>query len=122
RWRGGCYACDTLDIMGCRKVVNRLSPLFTSHELLNFTKHTQLNDPSILEMFFMKPLRDSRSRKFMNISCERTFGKRFCSRAKSLPVPPAKSHFRQVHSARSATTGSTLAARIAGRKLASIAA
>src|ERR1035437_8449759 len=28
RWRGGRYTCDTLDIMGCRNVVNRLSPLF----------------------------------------------------------------------------------------------
>jgi hypothetical protein len=35
RWRGGCYACDTLDIMGCRKVVNRLSPLFTNSLFIN---------------------------------------------------------------------------------------
>ncbi len=27
RWRGGRYACDTPDIMGCRSVLNRLSPL-----------------------------------------------------------------------------------------------
>ena len=35
RWRGGRYACDTLDIMGCRKVVNRLSPLFTNSLSIN---------------------------------------------------------------------------------------
>jgi len=35
RWRGGCYACDTLDIMDCRKVVNRLSPLFTNSLSIN---------------------------------------------------------------------------------------
>jgi hypothetical protein len=30
RWRGGRYACDTPDIMGCRSVLNQLSPLFAN--------------------------------------------------------------------------------------------
>jgi hypothetical protein len=30
RWRGGRYACDTPDIMGCRSVLNRLSPSFAN--------------------------------------------------------------------------------------------
>jgi hypothetical protein len=30
RWRGGRYACDTPDIMGCRSVLNRLSPVFAN--------------------------------------------------------------------------------------------
>src|SRR5216683_3341729 len=30
RWRGGRYACDTPDIMGCPSVLNRLSPLLAN--------------------------------------------------------------------------------------------
>jgi len=30
RWRGGRYACDTSEIIGCRSVLNQLSPLFAN--------------------------------------------------------------------------------------------
>jgi hypothetical protein len=30
RWRGGRYACDTPDIMGCRSILNRLSPVLAN--------------------------------------------------------------------------------------------
>ncbi len=35
RWRGGRYACDTPDIMGCRSVLNRLSPHFANSLFFN---------------------------------------------------------------------------------------
>ena len=35
RWRGGYCACDTLDIMGHRYVLNRLSPLLANSLSIN---------------------------------------------------------------------------------------
>jgi hypothetical protein len=45
RWRGGCYACDTLDIMGCRYVVNRLSPLFANSLCINLLQAKSIEFP-----------------------------------------------------------------------------
>jgi hypothetical protein len=35
RWRGGRYACDTPDIMGCQCVLDRVSPFFANMMAVN---------------------------------------------------------------------------------------